>query len=123
MYFEGTSFSPTVLSSLHRHEEAGETVPDSNTIWPRSTQIRCAYTPELLCDMARLAEVHAIPELCDPLFVYRDRDFILYWHDAFDGEMSADPSIPADRIKEFATALGCEVRFVDHRQKKEPSPT
>jgi hypothetical protein len=113
LFFEGTAFAADVLRFLRDHGAPGEFTPGANTLWPESTKIRCRFSRELTDGLALLAEHHASPELCDHLFLYREDDFLLYWHDAFDNTADLAPGLPSDRVASFAKALGCTAARVE----------
>ncbi len=107
LFVEGTDFGEDILRLLRAHGSPGEFTPGANTIWPESTKLRCRFSEELAGDLARLAKRHGTPEIGDHLFLYRDRDFLIYWHDAFDNAAYLAPELPVERVSAFASAMGC----------------
>ena len=107
LFLEGTDFSGDVLEAVRRYGSPGEFTPGANTIWPESTKVRCRFSLELAEALARLAKRHGTPEIGDHVFLYRDQDFLIYWHDAFDNGAYLAPELPIGRVSAFASALGC----------------
>lgn len=106
LYVEGTSIAEDVLACYGRHAEAGEFLAERGTIFPRSQKLRCRFSAELCAELAALSEVQAEPELLDHLHVFKDTQFLLYWHDAFCNPFIISPVLPEERVAEFAKALG-----------------
>jgi hypothetical protein len=83
LFLEGTSIADDVRRFLEHHREAGPYVPARQTIWPATERFRVPATAEVLEGLAELAESHAQPEIADHLFLYRDREAIVEYPDAF----------------------------------------
>ena len=68
-------------------------------------------TAENLHGLATLASVHAEPEVCSHLRVYRDETIILSWHDLPSDPFYVATEIDETTIMRFCNALGCRYEF------------
>ena len=107
LFIEGTANASEVLALLGEHAEAGEFLPGANTIWPESKKLRCRFSAPLAKALAEASRTLSVPEVCDHVFLYRGDDYLLYWHDAFDGSAGLAPDLSSDHVDAFARALGC----------------
>ena len=115
LFVEGTSIARDVDDFLRSAAEAGDYLPQRQTLWPRPKQYRLRFDGPTLAALAGLAERHAEPELVDHLFVYDGSKVLLEFPDAFCENCPALISADADerRIRGFATVLGLELIRVE----------
>ncbi len=107
-YLEG-GFPPEDLVSFLKEKA----VPESShvamgTIWPRPRVYHVPATPENLRCLADISEHCAEPEVAIHFHVYRDRQVLLQWYDAFADPMCISKGIPEDKIRAFCERLGIE---------------
>lgn len=105
-FAEGTSIEQDVRECYRSYAEEGAFLPGEQTAWPRSEKFRCEFTERLINELASLSERHAEPELLDHLFVYKDNEPLLEWHDAFDNVILISRSIHEEVVSGFAHELG-----------------
>ncbi len=112
LFVEGTSLARDVDDFLRSAAEAGDYLPQRQTLWPRPKQYRLRCDGPTLAALAGLAERHAEPELLDHLFVYEDSKVLMEYPDAFGQDcpalISAD-DVDERVIQEFAALLGLEL--------------
>jgi hypothetical protein len=112
LYIEGTAIADDVKKCYVKHFEVGDYLPGSQTKWPKSNDFRCAFSTDLMEEMALLAEHHAEPELLDHLSLYKGSDSLLEWHDAFANILLLPCSIPEETVSKFSKELGLEFKKV-----------
>ena len=105
LFLEGGAHPPPLRQFLQLHQVDGVRIA-RGTIWPREPVFHLPATPELLHELAGLAERCAAPELCFHLHVYRDHTVLLEWHDAFTGTFRVSKTIPRDNLESFCSVLG-----------------
>ena len=106
LYVEGTSIAATAQAVFQRHSEPGAFLPGRQTIWPSSNKYRCTFSAGLLKDLQEAASSLAQPELLDHLFIYRETNSLVQWHDAFSTAMLIADEIPEARVAALAAAFG-----------------
>lgn len=106
LYFEGGFPDRKLLDFFDAHAIPEQTHVAVATLWPRPAYYHVPATPQNLAELAVLAESHAEPELAVHFHAYRDGKVLLEWHDAFGQPMLLAGSIPEERVKSFAEALG-----------------
>ncbi len=120
LYLEGGSHSDEVSAFLDAHsiapaKQIASIAPVQiarGTIWPRQQVFHLPATPDVFAGLSRLADHHAIPEICEHLVVFRDSLVLVDWYDAFDREAYASSTIPEQNISEFAEMVGGSYRVV-----------
>ena len=107
MYFECTyAVEKDVIQFFEAHVEEGEYLPLCGTFWPKSTAYRCKLTPEFVEGLFNICETHAVPEICDHLFVYSGNRLLLGWYDAFDSQLILSTSVDEATRISIATLTG-----------------
>jgi hypothetical protein len=111
LYLEGGSHSDEVAAFL-----AAKSIPAleqiaRGTIWPRQQVHHLPATPAVLEELSRLADHHALPEICDHVVVYRPSLVLVDWYDAFDRDAYASSTIPEQVIRDFAETVGGSYRI------------
>jgi hypothetical protein len=107
LFLEGTSTAPAVAAFLREHEIADPPAMAANE---RGFSERFHLPLEQLAPLRLLAEDHPSPEIASHLAVYRDRDVLLWAHDAGYGLVQVSRSLPDETIERFRTALGTAIR-------------
>jgi hypothetical protein len=109
LFLEGTSIAADVEAFVRLHQEAGPYVPARQTIWPETQQFRLPATVPVLDGLAELAERHAQPELADHLFLYRGREPLVEYPDAFSDDSPV--FLAGDLAPEIVQVLSAELRL------------
>jgi hypothetical protein len=68
-------------------------------------------TQENLRGLGDLTEIHAEPEVCDNLRVYKGETIILSWHDLPFDPIYVASSVDEAVLRKFSEALGCGYMF------------
>jgi hypothetical protein len=112
-YAEGTSISRDLIEFYKMNFEDGDFLPRRQTIFPRSKKFRCASSHNFMNCLADLAEHHAEPELLDHLFLYKDEEPLIEWHDAFANAILISRKVSETIVAGFANELGLNYGKVD----------
>lgn len=106
LYFEGGSSAQPLVDFFHAHEIPAQCPVAVAILWPRPTRRHVWATSQNLSALATLAEVHKSYELAVHFHVYRDREVLLQWHDAFTEPMLLSNALSEEAIRKFAGTLG-----------------
>ena len=87
LYFEDGSPSGDLKAFLDRTAMDDGPNVSPGTLWPEPRVDRIPATAANLDQLADLAEHCAEPELAIHFYVYRDREVLMQWHDAFSDPM------------------------------------
>ncbi len=118
LYVEGTSIAPEIRAFLEPRKTDRIRSVVRGTILPRPECFHILATQENMAEFARLASLHARPEVCDHLVIYGDEDRYVEWYDALStSPVSVSELVPEATVREFCQALGCS--FVHVRQSKD----
>jgi hypothetical protein len=112
-YVEGTSISRDLAEFYKANLEDGDYLPRPQTILPRSKKFRCASSHKFMNCLADLAEHHAEPELLDHLFLYKDEEPLIEWHDAFANAILISRKVSESIVAGLANELGLNYGKVD----------
>lgn len=112
-YAEGTSISRDLIEFYESYFEDGDFIPRRQTIFPRSKKFRCAVSHEFMESLADMAEHHAEPELLDHLFLYKNDEPLLEWHDAFSNAILISRKVTESVVAGFANELGLKYGKAD----------
>ena len=104
-------YAPDIECYLKERPSSFENKTNQGFLRMRPKVYFMPITAENLQGLATLASVHAEPEVCSHLRVYRVEKIILSWHD-----LPSDPFYVATEIDEtavisFCNALGCRYEF------------
>ena len=115
LFLEGSSQSQTVRQALETLRVPGPYLPEQQTIWPHPEQWRLPFTHAVLEELARLATVHAEPEVADHLFIYAGEAALVEWPDAFsaDAPIHMCAVVAEEAARDVAQRLGGTIRWVD----------
>jgi hypothetical protein len=102
---EGTSIADDVKSYLDAHRVEQITKVHLGTLWPRPVVYHIPCDDQTLSGLIELANNHAEPELTDNLYVYKDQEVLLEWHDAFSDPIYISKKVPEDKVKAFCVAV------------------
>jgi hypothetical protein len=105
-FAEGTSISEGVIECYKKYFEGGAYLPGAQTIWPKSGKYRCKFSKELMEELAALSERHAEPELLDHLSLYKGKEPLLEWHDAFANIILVPRTVTEEVVRKFASHFG-----------------
>ncbi len=111
LYLEGGSHSDEVKALVDAHSIPAVEQIARGTILPRQQVYHLPATPEVFEALSRLADHHALPEICDHLVIYRPALVLVDWYDVFDREVYASSTIPEQFIREFAQRVGGSYRI------------
>jgi hypothetical protein len=95
--------------------EAGDYLPDRQTIWPNPLRYRLPFNDSTLIALAGFAERHAEPELVDHVFAYADSEPLLEFPDAFgrDCPILVSSSTNEAGLRTFAERTGVQLVWID----------
>lgn len=102
LYLEGGSHSNEIAAFMDAHACPAVAQIARGTIWPRQAAYHLPATPDVFDGLSRLADHHALPEICDHLVIYRPALVLVDWYDVFDREAYVSSTIPEDSVREFA---------------------
>lgn len=111
LYLEGGSHSDEVTTFVDAHSIPSVEQIARGTIWPRQQVYHFPATPDIFDELSRLADHHALPEICDHLVIYRPSLVLVDWYDVFDREAYVSSTIPEEVIREFAEIVGGAYRI------------
>lgn len=106
LYFEGGSPNEEISTFMAAHAIPETVHIATGTIWPEPKVFHVPATRENIDLLADLAERCAEPELAVHVHVYRDREVLLEWHDAFTQPMLVAAALGENTVRGFAAALG-----------------
>ena len=110
LYLEGGAHSEEVAAFVNTHSIPAMQQIARGTIWPRQKTHHLPATPSVLGELSKLADHHALPEICEHLVIYRDSLVVVDWYDVFDRDAYASSTIPEHVIREFAEFVGGSYR-------------
>lgn len=110
LYFEGGSPNKEIIDFMAAHAIPERVHIAYGTIWPRPRVFHVPAQSENIKLLADLAKRCAEPELAVHFHVYRDKEILLEWHDAFSQPMPFAGSLGEDTVRQFATALGAKYK-------------
>ena len=104
------------VSAIYRSRaQEGPYLPARQTLWPKARTFRLEFCAATLGSLSILAERRATPELADHLSVFEGGEALLHYPDAFapDAVVYLSASVPIQRLRDWATPLGLEIRDPD----------
>lgn len=108
---ESGSVAREVQEFLAEHAAADPPLLKPCMICPKPKLYHIAATAENLAKLACFAEGYTLPELCFHVYAYKDEAVLVNWHDFPDPDcLMLSPELPDERVRSFASALGCTVR-------------
>ena len=108
--FEGTTVAPDVASFLGSREAPHPSPIAPNTLWPQPRFFHLPLTGTNLSDLRALSEHYAEPEIADHLVVYRDREVLMWAHDAGSDYVWISRQLPDGMVDAFREILGDALR-------------
>jgi len=109
LYFEGGSPRGRLFDFFNAQAVPEQAHVAIGTLWPRPDYYHIPATPENLAALAKIAESYAEPEIAIHFHVYRRRNVLLEWHDAFSQPMLLSGELSEETIKTFAKALSMKI--------------
>jgi hypothetical protein len=107
LFLEGPGTAPAIADFLRRHAATEAPVMEPNSRHPTDGfHIPLRHLAALLL----LAEDHPSPEIAVHLAVHRDREVLLWAHDAGYGRVLVARSLSDETIERFRDALGSAIR-------------
>ena len=104
-YFEDTG-EKHVAEYLRKAAIAPAVRVATGTIWPKPDCYHVALTPGAAEELADFLDHNPCSFFCAHLHVYRDRNILLQWYDAFDDPMYVSRTVDEGVVSAFASALG-----------------
>ena len=104
-------YAPDIECYLKERPSSFENQTNQGFLRMRPKVYFMPITAENLQGLATLASVHAEPEVCSHLRVYRDETIILSWHDLPDDPFYVSTEIDETAVMRFCHALGCQYEF------------
>jgi len=125
LFLEGGHHPPALRDFIQANAVPAPATVRRGTVWPRETVFHLPATPEVLTQLAELAEHCAGPEICSHLHVYRGRAVLVEWHDAFDPPFFLSKALCDDRLRSFRVQLNVtlheSIGHADLSGKREPA--
>jgi hypothetical protein len=112
LYFEGISVAKDVKLYLQLNSISPNFELPKGTIWPRSAIFHVPINAAFMEGLARMAENHAEPEICDHLQAYTGEKIVLAWFDAFHDPLWLTMDIPEIKVQEFCNNLNAKYERV-----------
>jgi hypothetical protein len=109
LFLEGPATAPAVTAFLREREPADPPAMAENS-HGRTDRFHLPLADRNLAALRLLAEDHPSPEIALHLAVYRDRDVLLWAHDAGNGPVLLASSLPDETVERFRAALGAALR-------------
>ena len=114
LYLEGST-EDQIPAFLEQRQVPNPTPVALGTLLPRSDRYHIAATAQNLSGLSQLIDAYRIPIPVIHVILYRGRQVLLEWYDAFtDDPMYVSPTMPEARVESFARALGSEYRWTRH---------
>lgn len=108
MFLEGSP-DPDISALLAEAAADGDYAAPVGTIWswPQKNQRHAVRaSSELFARLSEAASHHAEPEICDHVHLYRGREALMQWFDAFSDPLLVSKAVPRERVERFASAVG-----------------
>ena len=95
------------LIAVHVDEQSDYQAP-RGTLWslPPSRRFSLRASLSLYAQLREAAAHHAEPEICYHLHIYRDKEPLVQWFDAFGDPMLVAKSIPRAQVEQFCSEVG-----------------
>jgi hypothetical protein len=106
IFFEGTSVQREVKDCYLTHLETGPHLPGRQTIRPKSDTFRCKFSLGICSELETLARRHAVPELCDHVYVYQGTASLLEFPDFCANEIYLPETVPESTVTAIANTFG-----------------
>lgn len=106
LFVEGSAIGPDVAGCYVAHAEPGLHLPGRHTLWPKAALFRCKFSIDLCATLAQLSGVHAVPEICDHLFVYEGTRPLLEFPDFCHNQIILPIEVAETEVAAFASVLG-----------------
>lgn len=103
LYLEGAPDSDVLTLIADYIEEIPYEGP-KGTLWSwprRNRRLTLKASSSLFARLAEAAAHHAGPEICSHLHLYRDKEPLLQWFDAFDSPLWVSRAVPQERMERF----------------------
>jgi hypothetical protein len=121
LYFEGSEIAPEVMQFYERNRACNAMSVVRDMIFPVPEMFHVALAPGVIEGLSELLDRHPLPACFFHVKAYREGKLLFAFHDAFDGsDLLLSESIPEERIREFATALGGTYRCEENVNKRDP---
>jgi hypothetical protein len=107
-YLESGATAPEQLDSYLKERAVPTAVKiPGGTIVPRPVIYQILLTPNSLAGLATLVEELEVATGSFHIHIYRGRDILLSWFDAFLDPIFLSGQIPKERVDEFSKGIGC----------------
>jgi hypothetical protein len=110
IFLEARPTESVVVLALDRHLQEPVFLPERGTYWPKTAIYQIPFKPAVLELLADFASGHAEPEICEHLHMYRGRECLLQWYDAFFDPVYLAPTVPQERVRHFAETVRARYR-------------
>ena len=116
LYLEGGEHPKAFRSFLKTRSLEPQVRISLSTVFPKPYFIHLPLLNDTVCELARMADSLAEPEICDHLHCYRDETILLSWYDAFFDPLMVSHSISESLVGSFAAQLSADHRMVQSDQ-------
>ena len=89
---------------LQQNPATESTPVEAGTIWPRCNIYHVECSELNMKALEELASCHVAPEIAVHAHLYRGRQVLLQWYDAFDGPMEISAAFSEEQIQKFCDA-------------------
>lgn len=104
LYLEDGSWDNEIRKFFEKNQTDTSIIP-GGTLWPKPKASHLPITKDILSQLADIQERHAEPEIATHIHIYKGRNIILQWYDAFSDPIYIDGSVPEWKIEKFCKAL------------------
>ena len=104
---EGTNQCEEVKSFLEANKIQNITKVQLFTSRPEPNVSHVPCDNRILSALYDLAEIFTVPEICDHIHIYSDRDVLLEWFDAFSRPLYISKKISEESVKTFCEKFDC----------------
>jgi hypothetical protein len=112
LYFEGTSISKTIKAYLQGRAISPRYELSKGTIWPKSAVFHVPLTSDFMEGLAKLADSHAEPEICDHIQAYSGDAIVFTWFDAFHDPLFLTPDTPESIVHEYCIKMNARCTLI-----------
>ena len=105
--FEGGCHSKEIKGFLSENNVTERAIR-SGTIWPKQKIIHVTFSFEICGKLGNILDRHAAPELCEHMYVYKDNNVLVEWHDFGDRNIYLSSDIDEEQVITFCEATDCQ---------------
>ena len=113
MYFEGGSPDDEIEKFMKLHAISGKVNIASGTLWPRPMSFHIPATTLTIHELATIMDHHAEPELAIHFHIYKDKELLFQWYDAFSDPILINGDVSEEQIICFTGKIGRKFKKIE----------